>query len=234
MRPINLLLLVAVAAAVVGCGSTEDPQSTPTAVAESPAETTRDQTPVTDDAPDVEAAEAAARDALPDVPYWEGTTFKGTVIGDAEVCVTRTVKEAIGEGGRRSHVIVSWPGLELGEPQDGPCSKRAETADRKIEDAREFYLRMDDLAIELDEAASDAQDGNPGAVAEVARLRETIDRTNERYLLGGGEMSTGGNLLASAATTLSRAAEDGDVAEMADQRAEIADARNKLAEEAVG
>ena len=172
------------------------------------------------------------RDSLPDSPYWRGTRFRGTATSATEVCVNRTVKEAIGGAGRTSHVVVSWPDLTLGEPQDGPCAKAAENADRAIRRAHQFYFRMDNAAIALDDAISAAQDGQPGAARRLSQLRRTIrDRLNA-YLLAGGDLSVGGNLLLSSATTAVEAAEVADIGRLARVRRDIAEARQRLVEEA--
>ncbi len=90
---------------------------------------------------------------------------------------------------------------------------------------------MDDLAIDLEDAISEAQDGAPGAVQQIARLRTRIRNRLNDHLLDGGDTSVGANLLLSAATTAREAAQTGDVAELADQRREIAAARTQLAED---
>ena len=232
-----ILALLAVTVAAGACGGDEEagdaPESTP-AQRTAPETSRREPAEEADEAPDVEAAEDAARDELPNVPLWKGARFKGTVISDTEVCVdrilTKSSAEAIG-GTRTSHVVVTWPELNVGEPQDGPCAKAEENEERAVSAAREFYLRMDDLALALDDAIAAAQNDAAGAVSRIARLRTRIrDRLND-YLLEGGETSVGANLLLSAATTSREAAQAGDVAELADQRSEVAAARAKLAEE---
>ena len=133
---------------------------------------------------------------------------------------------------RTSHVVVSFPALSKGEPQDGLCAKREENSDKAIEAGR-FFLRMDDYALGLKDAVMAAQDGEPNAVERIAKLRSRILKTVNAYLLGGGDTSIGGNLLLSAATTAREAAQAGNVARLADQRREITDARKKLADEAI-
>lgn len=236
---VGLVMSLAIMGALTGCG--DDPASETTkpktsSVTPATAATAATAETPADDGPDVEAAEDAVRDDLPDIPLWEGTKFTGTVVSDSEVCVDRKIKKEneIGNTGTTSHVPVSWPDLEIGEPQDGPCSKADETADKEIVAARRFYMRMDNLAIKLDKAINDAQDGKPGATAKLKSLKRRIHRLNTDYLLDGpGDASVGGNLLASASSTAVNAAEDDDIAELARQRREIADARNELADEAL-
>lgn len=76
----------------------------------------------------ISAAEAAARDELPDAPIWKGMTFRGFVMDEEAVCVDRTWPEGGGPektGGNAGYVIVGFPELEPGEPQDGTCADYA-------------------------------------------------------------------------------------------------------------
>lgn len=76
----------------------------------------------------ITAAETAARDALPDAPIWKGMTFRAVILDEKEVCVDRTWPEGGGTGGtggNAGYVIVGFPELELGEPQDGICAAYA-------------------------------------------------------------------------------------------------------------
>lgn len=234
-----LLALLALVLSACGDDESESAGSTTSAPATTPVEptTTTTAAPEPEPEPDVDAAEAAARDDLPDIPLWEGTKFKGTVVSDSEICVDRVLakeKASIVGGARTSHVVVSWPSLEVAdEAEDGPCARREETADKALEAARAYYLAMDDLAIQLNDAVRAAQDGEAGAVDRVARMRERIESRVTKYLLAGDD-SIGGNLLLSAATSARDAARDGDVATLARQRREIADARGKLADEFAG
>lgn len=66
-------------------------------------------------------AEMLAKAELPDIPYWEGATFKGVLQGDDKVCVDRTKKDGTNAG----FVVVSFPSEKIGEPQDGTCAKPA-------------------------------------------------------------------------------------------------------------
>lgn len=76
----------------------------------------------------IAAAETAARDSLPDVPIWEGVTFQGVMVDETEVCVDRTWAPGGGPldtGGPAGYVVVSFPDVNLGEPQDGRCAEYA-------------------------------------------------------------------------------------------------------------
>jgi hypothetical protein len=245
----HVLLTVVVAAAVAGCGSNSDSvsetiaQTTTTAsqAASTPTATTAPAktTPVVEDEakPDKQAAIDVVKADLPDIPLYEGATYKATVIGDAKVCVDQTLSKsnaaAVG-GNRTSHRTVTFPDESIGEAQDGPCAKRAETANRKLQATKTFYLKMDDLALDLEDAVEAAQNDAPGAAGRIGKVRSRILTRVNNHLLDGGDTSIGGNLLLSAATTARDAAKSGDQARLADQRREIADARNKLAEEAIG
>lgn len=186
----------------------------------------------TGDEPDIAAAEDAVRDSLPDIPLWEGTKFHGVVVSDTKICVDRTVKKenVIGDTGRTSHVVVTWPDLDQGEPQDGPCADADKTKAKEAAAKRRFFLRMDDLAISLDDAISAAQNGESGPLHRLKSLNRKIHKVNDDYLLDGGT-SVGANLLASASTAAVDAAAENDVAEMARQRKEVAEARSNLADE---
>lgn len=78
----------------------------------------------------IKRAETAVESELPDAPIWEGMTFKGVALSDTTVCVDRTYAEGKGItniGGSAGYVIVQFPSVTLGEPQDGQC-KDAEVA----------------------------------------------------------------------------------------------------------
>lgn len=112
--------------------------------------------------------------------------------------------------------------------------ERERESDAEIERGREFYLRMDDLAIALDDAIDQALDDDPAGVQRIGRLRaQILDRLND-HLLAGGDTSVGGNLLLSAATQAREAARSGNLPRLVDARRDITEARNKLAEEAIG
>lgn len=236
----RLAALTVAALTLAGCGSDSESgkqsaATTATQPAATPTETTTTET--TEEAgPDTGAAIKAVRDDS-NIPLYEGATYKATVTADDKVCVdlklTKGSAEAIG-GRRTSHRTVTFPDLSIGEGQDGTCADRTKTADRKIEATKTYFLKMDDLALELEDAVKAAQDGQSGAASQIAKVRGRIDKRVTDYLLDGGDTSIGGNLLLSAATTARNAAKSGDQARLADQRREISDARNKLAEEALG
>lgn len=229
MRFSVALVVVIATFTLIACGSDNRASAPKTTKTAEPA-------PVANDKPDTSAAVNAVRDGLPDIPFYEGARFKGTVISDTQVCVDTTLTKESGvaaAGNRTSHVVVSFPALSKGEPQNGLCAKREENADKAIEAGKRYFLRMDNYALGLEDAVKAAQDGKPNAVDQIAKLRSRILKTVDAYLLGGGDTSIGGNLLLSAATTAREAAQAGNVALLADQRREIADARNKLADEAI-
>ncbi|MDU7360487.1 MAG: DUF2511 domain-containing protein [Propionibacteriaceae bacterium] len=69
-------------------------------------------------------AEKAVVDSLPDAPIWEGMTVKGHVVDGSTVCVDRTWRPGgglDGKGGNAGYVMVTFPDLSRGEPQDGLC-----------------------------------------------------------------------------------------------------------------
>ena len=74
-------------------------------------------------------AEKIAEDELPaDVPFWEGTTVKGTYVSAKKICVDRTM----GDGSNGGYVNVSFPKGTAGEPQDGSCAKPAVDYQAKV------------------------------------------------------------------------------------------------------
>lgn len=222
---------------IASCGGETAEPSKPAAktpTATSTPEATETASPAPTSA-DITAAEQAVKKELPDIPLWQGARFTGKAAGATEVCVDRVITKASADavgGEQTSHVVVSLPGLSTGEPQDGPCAKADENADKAIEASRRFFERTDDDAIALDEAVNAVQDEEAGAVERLARLRTRISKRVSNYLLASGETSIGGNLLVSAATTAREAARAGDVARLAKLRRDIAEARAKLAEEA--
>jgi hypothetical protein len=225
-----------VAFGLAGCGGDESlAQPQPITEPTPTAATATAPTTAAEPKPDVNAAEDAARDALPHLPVWKGTKFNGRVTNHSKVCVDRRFTKdsaSVVGGERRSHVSVSWPDLKVGKPQSGPCAKAEEVDVRQAEAARRFYLAMDNLAVQLDEAILAAQDDKPGTADRLSALHGRIYDQLNQYLLAN--TSVGGNLVASAATAASNAARDGDVAEMTRQRREVAEARNRLADEATG
>ena len=232
----RFVVLFALLVVLGGCGSEPGADRAATATAtRTPSATATPQPTATPVRPDVQAAEQAAREELPDIPLWKDTHFRGTVTGETRTAWTASSpsppRRTLG-GSRRSHVVVSWPQLTVGKPKDGPCAKATENADKAVDASRRFFLRTDNDALALDDAVKAAQDGDSGALQRIRAVRGRIaDRLN-RYLLDGGDTSVGANLLLSAATTAQEAARDGDQARLADQRREIADALRKLAEEA--
>jgi hypothetical protein len=77
------------------------------------------------DAERVTKAEAAVQAELPDAPIWKGTTFKGVVVDESEVCVDRNWAPGGGPdklGGNAGYVVVSFPLVAVGKPQDGTCA----------------------------------------------------------------------------------------------------------------
>ena len=229
----GLVALVVIANVAQPSQSTDSSKTTASPAVTAPEPAT---TPAPAPEPDVAAAEDAVRSQLPDIPLWDGTKFKGTVTSGSEICVDRIIKKSAAETlgiDRTSHVVVSWPGLERGEPKDGPCAKAEVNADKAIEETKRFYIRMDDFAIQLDNAVHDALNDDPGASTRIAELRKRIFDANTRHLLAGGELSVGGNLLVSVATTARDAARDQDLSELVRQRRKVVDARRKLAAEIV-
>lgn len=76
-------------------------------------------------------AETAAQAALPNAPIWKGMTFKGVVVDGSEIYVDRTWAPGGGPeklGGNAGYVVVSFPAVALGKPQDGTCAGYAPTA----------------------------------------------------------------------------------------------------------
>lgn len=241
-----LILVAALSAS--GCGSGDSSSSAPSSdVTTTEAAATTTLAPTA--APGAKTqAEQAVRDDLPDIPLWKGLKLRATVISDDQICVDRrlTKKNAEAVGGlRNSNVTVTFPALTLGEPQDGTCADAADTgkpkkkpkpekpsaSDKKIIAARNYYLRMDDYAIALEDAVHAAQDDEPGAAARIAALRSKILKRVNDYLLAGNDSSVGGNLLLSAATTASENVND--VYRLARVRKDIIEARSKLADEAM-
>lgn len=80
------------------------------------------------DAERVTKAESAAQAELPNAPIWKGMTFKGVVVDESEVCVDRTWAPGGGPeklGGNAGYVVVSFPAVTVGKPQDGTCAAYA-------------------------------------------------------------------------------------------------------------
>lgn len=179
-------------------------------------------------AADVRAAEQAVKNELPDTPIWEGYRFQGRIKNAGLICVDR-IPPASEEDPFASHVMVSWPSGQTGEPMDGPCAKAAETAERQARAAQKFFLDSDDDAIALDVAVGDLQNGRAGALAELERLEKRLRNRVNNY----ADLSYGGNLLLSSVVTAAEEArsEDPDLNRLASVRRDIAEARNSLAQE---
>lgn len=238
MRAWGVVALLATMLFAAGCGdeSTDSANRTdsPTTAARTdlPPEPKPDVALAKDPA-NVAAAVRAVREDLPDIPLYEGATFKGAAVSDTEVCVSRTLTDQHADtlgGLRTSHVVVTVPDMTIGEHLDGPCGTPPPDAAAKVQ---RFFLAMDDLAIQLDEAIGLAQNGDASTVGRIEGLRKRIEKRNYAWLLSGADTSVGANLLQSAATTARDAARRGDQARLADQRREVAAARAKLASELV-
>ena len=88
-------------------------------------ESSRSPTSTVDKAALIAEAETAVKNELPDIPIWEGTRFNGEYLSESEVCVDRTYGRGgglDGKGGNAGYVMVTFPGAETGEPQDGLCA----------------------------------------------------------------------------------------------------------------
>lgn len=91
------------------------------------------------DAERVAKAEVAASAVLPDAPIWKGMTFEGVVVNASEICVDRTWAPDGGPddaGGNAGYVVVDFPAITMGEPQNGLCASyapKAATAPTTIE-----------------------------------------------------------------------------------------------------
>ena len=114
---------------LAGCAATASPtDETSSTQATTAAEiTSAPPAPATTvtDAERVTHAEAAVLATLPDdVPIYKGMTAKGDVINESEICVDRTWRPGGGigqKGGNAGYVVVRFPEVTLGEPQDGLC-----------------------------------------------------------------------------------------------------------------
>jgi hypothetical protein len=238
-RAISLCVALAAPLGVgflAGCGDS-DPSAQ--ATSSPPAETATATATAPAEMPTVAEAIAEVKRQMPDSPIYREAKYSGVVWSDTEVCVT----QVLALSPPNSHFIVYWPDRVFQrQALDGKCPKssRAEAAgaaakdERLTEITRTFYLAMDDLAIQLNEAIRRAQDGNPVGLEKISTLRTKIKATNSKYLQDTAEMSVGGNQLESAATTARDAAEYGDIAVMARARADITEARATLADEGVG
>lgn len=141
MHLLRFLGLLAVALLIAGCGDSATPTaSAPTGANGANARSDTGERAHTESAksPDpadlIHDAEKAAKSELPKIPLWKGARFQGIVKSSSEICVNRIVtkRSASALGGiRASHVIVTIPDLEVGEPLDGTCRKpKADPNDR--------------------------------------------------------------------------------------------------------
>ena len=115
---------------LVGCAATVSPTAAETS-APSTVPTSAAPVSTLTDAERVTKAEAAAPAELPNAPIWKGMTFKGVVVDDSEICVDRTWAAGGGPdklGGNAGYVVVSFPAVTLGKPQDGTCAGYAPAA----------------------------------------------------------------------------------------------------------
>lgn len=131
-KPAGLALVALLLAGCAGAASpTDEASSTSAATAAEATSAPAAAAPVATmtDAERVTQAEAAVLAELPaDVPIYKGMTAKGSVVNDTEVCVDRTWRPGGGierKGGNAGYVVVSFPEVDLGEPQDGLCKSYA-------------------------------------------------------------------------------------------------------------
>jgi Protein of unknown function (DUF2511) len=122
-----LMVGVGITALLAGCSSSgtgDEPTQAVTSAATRQATEAATTAPAGLAAADVRRAEDAVENELPDIPLWEGTTFKGTIVNDSTVCVDRFYPEGggvTGKGGSAGYVLVTFPALSLGKPKDGLC-----------------------------------------------------------------------------------------------------------------
>ncbi|MFE4835185.1 DUF2511 domain-containing protein [Arthrobacter sp. NPDC056691] len=112
---------------LAGCAAPTSPTAEETSQTSTPSASAAPVSTLTD-AERVTKAEAAAQAELPNAPIWKGMTFKGVVIDESEVCVDRTWPAGGGpekRGGNAGYVVVSFPGVAVGKPQDGTCTEYA-------------------------------------------------------------------------------------------------------------
>ena len=117
---------------LAGCAATVSPtaQETPTP-STSTVSTTAARVSTLTDEERVAKAETAVKAELPNAPIWKGMTFKGVVVDESEICVDRTWAPGGGPdhvGGNAGYVVVSFPAVTLGKPQDGTCAGYAPAA----------------------------------------------------------------------------------------------------------
>lgn len=116
---------------LAGCSQQVEEPAAPSATESAPISTkpaptiTEPAEPVLSDADRIEQAEEAVAAELSDAPIWDGVTFKGTVLSENQICVDRTYGEGKGLLGtdNAGYVVVNFPDLSTGEPQDGFCDE---------------------------------------------------------------------------------------------------------------
>lgn len=111
------LLFAGCAAPVPATGETSAPSGSAVSRSSTPVSTLTDGERLT-------TAEAAVQAALPNAPIWKGMTFKGSVVDGSEICVDRTWAPGGGPekiGGNAGYIVVRFPAVTLGKPQDGTC-----------------------------------------------------------------------------------------------------------------
>lgn len=77
----------------------------------------------------IATAERLVVGELPDAPIWKGLTVKGVTVSKSKICVDRTWAAGggpDGAGGNAGYVVVSFPKMKLGDPQDGTCADYAD------------------------------------------------------------------------------------------------------------
>lgn len=126
----TLALLALIGLTIAGCSNGETPKSSrsiaPSGTDASSVITSTQPTQdhMLSDTDRVTQAETAVLDELSDAPIWKGLTVKGGVINESEICVDRTYGpdgSVERRGKNAGYVIVSFPEVMLGDPQDGLC-----------------------------------------------------------------------------------------------------------------
>lgn len=127
MKKLVFVSATVISLALTGCASENRGAETttdPSAGSATTATPTGTTPPQLTESEMISQAENAVKAELPDIPIWEGTTFEGVILRDNAVCVDRTYAEGKGItdlGGSAGYVVVAFPALSLGEPQDGVC-----------------------------------------------------------------------------------------------------------------
>jgi hypothetical protein len=113
---------------LAGCAATVSPTAEETSTSSTSTSTSAAPVSTLTDAERVTKAEAAVQAELPNAPIWKGMTFKGVVVDESEVCVDRTWAPGGGPdklGGNAGYVVVSFPAVAVGKPQEGTCADYA-------------------------------------------------------------------------------------------------------------